>query len=289
LPAGSNDCAVLFVQNLVHRDSIASRFVDGRADFLADRIVSGAHPALTNFTVSTDADGKVRIDGVPTWSGQSLEDCRAFVRTWGLAAFKRECQHQVDIAAGAIFADIFSDANVTEQADYIPNSGGVLWGVDDGYVGQFIAEAGNYTADSHPRVFVLAQQRPDGRIAIFAVHHAIKKLAEQQIAEVLALPYPAPDWAAVDKSAAELRGRLQANGIYIVPGANSVDESIKNMRDWIAPDHNGVRKLFVHPRCQLFLKEIQMYAADEKGKPIKAYDHSIDAVRYLLWALRHEQ
>ena len=95
LPAGANDCAVLFVQNLVHKDSVAARLLDGRADFLADRIISGAHPALTDFVVTTDIEGKIEINGIPTWAGQSLEDCRAFVRTWGLTAFKRECQHDV--------------------------------------------------------------------------------------------------------------------------------------------------------------------------------------------------
>ncbi len=40
LPAGASDTAVLAIQNLVHPDSIFSRFVDGRADFLADRVVS---------------------------------------------------------------------------------------------------------------------------------------------------------------------------------------------------------------------------------------------------------
>jgi len=50
LPAGSPDCAILFIQNLIHPESIASRLVDGRADFLSERIVSGPYPAIEGLT-----------------------------------------------------------------------------------------------------------------------------------------------------------------------------------------------------------------------------------------------
>lgn len=46
LPSGSQNCAVIAIQNLIIRDGIFSKLADGRADFLADRIVSGPHPAL---------------------------------------------------------------------------------------------------------------------------------------------------------------------------------------------------------------------------------------------------
>lgn len=96
LPSGSNDCAVLFVQNIVAKDSIAARLSDQRADFLTDRIISGAYPALLDFRYEMDAaTGELAISGMPTWEGQSLEDCRAFIKTWGLRAFLRECQHDV--------------------------------------------------------------------------------------------------------------------------------------------------------------------------------------------------
>lgn len=287
LPAGSNDCAVLFVQNLIHPDSIASRLCDGRADFLSDRIVSGPYKAIDNLRYEARDGEYVIVAGTPTWEGQSVKVAEGQIKTWGLQAFLREAQHEVERVTGAIYADAWDDANVTESADYIPGGGEVIWAVDDGYTGEWIPDAQNYTANSHPRVFLLAQIRQNGIVAIFAESHKIKTLEETHIAQVLAMQYPRPTRAVVDKSAAALRGRLHTAGIYTVPGANSVDESIKNMRAWIAPDVNGVRRLIVHPRCKLFLREVKLYSADDNGVPIKQFDHTQDACRYLLWSLRN--
>lgn len=100
LPAGSNDCAVLFIQNLIHPQSIASQLADGRADFLADRILSGPFPAVEGLTYE-QRDGKFVITGgTATWEGQSLEVCQSQITTWGLTAFLKEAQHNVEISGG---------------------------------------------------------------------------------------------------------------------------------------------------------------------------------------------
>lgn len=194
-------------------------------------------------------------------------------------------------ATGLVYGDEWSDGpldgNVTETAEYMPGAGPVFWAVDDGYVGDLDAATGEFTADSHPRVFLLVQQTAVGILHVFAESYAIKKHPEIHLNEVLALPYPAPDWAAVDQSAAELRGRLHAIGIYTRKGPPSVEESIKVFRDWIAPDSNGVRKLLVHPRCRHSRAEMASYRRDTDGKIVKQFDHMPDAGRYLTWALRH--
>jgi hypothetical protein len=92
LPAGLPHTAILAVQNLVHPDSVFAQLVDGRADMLRDRILSGPHPALRN-AVYDEARG-VLLDGTPTWDGQDLHACQQFVTTWGLDAFRAECQHE---------------------------------------------------------------------------------------------------------------------------------------------------------------------------------------------------
>lgn len=103
LPAGSNDLAVLFMQNLIHPDSIASRLVDGRADFLADRIVSGPHPAVRNLTYEQRDGRSVITGGTPTWAGQDLAICQQQIDTEGLTAFLQERQHEVEVPAGGMF------------------------------------------------------------------------------------------------------------------------------------------------------------------------------------------
>lgn len=100
LPAGSRDCAVLFIQNLIAPDSIAARLVDGRADFLADRIVSGPFPAVEGLTVA-QVDGRFIITGgAATWEGQDLAICQDQITTWGYSAFLQEAQHQVEKSGG---------------------------------------------------------------------------------------------------------------------------------------------------------------------------------------------
>lgn len=98
IPAGASDVAILFVQNLVHADSVFSRLVDGRADFLADRIVSGPTPALKNFTFQREENGRYTVTGgMPTWNEMGIERCQEMIDDMGLLAFRAECQHEVNL------------------------------------------------------------------------------------------------------------------------------------------------------------------------------------------------
>lgn len=184
------------------------------------------------------------------------------------------------------------DGNVTEAADYIVEGGLLYWGVDDGYVGTFDPRTRQYTAESHPRVFGLYQVRPDGTICRFAESYEVGKLSDTHITDVLAMNtiagYPTPTYAAVDKSAAELKGRLYAANIYTRNSPQSVAESIKEMRRAIAPDANGRRRLLVHPRCRHFRYEMASYRNGPDGTPVKQHDHGPDECRYLIWTLRHD-
>jgi Terminase RNaseH-like domain len=103
LPAGSTDCAVLFVQNLIHARSIASRLADTGAtgaDYLRNRHVSGPHKAVDGLVYETVADehGAIRhviTGGVPTWAGQDLAVCQSQIDDWGLLAFLAEAQNDI--------------------------------------------------------------------------------------------------------------------------------------------------------------------------------------------------
>ena len=116
LPAGSNDCAVLAVQNLIFAGSIFDKLAQGEADFLHDRIVSGPFPALENFEYEL-SEGTYRITaGVPTWAGQDVAACQGFINTWGLRAFLRECQHAIGDAVGALWSrDLLEATRVTSM------------------------------------------------------------------------------------------------------------------------------------------------------------------------------
>lgn len=108
LPAGSPDMAVLCIQNLVHRDGVFARLADGRAQFLARRIVSGPVPAVEGLVTRHEvgADGKGRdviVAGVPTWPVQSMERLQQKIDDWGLPSFLSEAQHDVHARDGALW------------------------------------------------------------------------------------------------------------------------------------------------------------------------------------------
>lgn len=103
LPAGSDDVAVLAIQNLVHPNSLFVRLVDGRAEFLADRQISGPFPAVQGLTYEQRDGRYVVMGGQPTWAGMDLDACQRKLDTVGLTAFLRECQHEVEQLSGGLF------------------------------------------------------------------------------------------------------------------------------------------------------------------------------------------
>lgn len=106
LPAGSENVMVIAVQNLITKNGVFSRIVDGRADFLRTRIMSGPHPAVRDAKYEwIPEDGGLKrcvlVSGKPSWAGQSLEVCNRMIQRMGPSAFRRECQHEVrDMAQG---------------------------------------------------------------------------------------------------------------------------------------------------------------------------------------------
>ncbi len=110
LPAGSDNVAVIAIQNLVIPNGIFARLAraDGATptDILNNRIISGPIPALRNL-VYESGEGGIRLTaGDPTWEGQSLETCQAQATEWGLSAFLQEAQHEVDSPSGGMFEHV---------------------------------------------------------------------------------------------------------------------------------------------------------------------------------------
>jgi predicted phage terminase large subunit-like protein len=108
LPAGSRECAVLFIQNLVHEDSVVAQLVDRRAQFLFNREVPTPDPAVLGLVtdiVQNDQGANVYAikSGIATWEGQPLSACERQINDWGLRAFLREAQHEVQAANGYFF------------------------------------------------------------------------------------------------------------------------------------------------------------------------------------------
>jgi hypothetical protein len=113
-------------------------------------------------------------------------------------------------------------------------------------------------------------------------------LSDVHITAAQALGHPDPIYASHGPGSAEIRGRLQAAGLYTRQCTANVDESIKETRRWLAADDQGQRRIIVHPRCKHLRQELLQYRWSSDGKPVKAFDHGPDALRGLVWTLRYE-
>jgi hypothetical protein len=106
LPSRAPHAAVLVAQNLIHEKGIVAKLADGSADFLADRIVSGPHPAIAGMVTETIDGRRTITGGVPTWGAMGLPELQAELNEIGLTAFLREKQHDVGNIEGGIFGHV---------------------------------------------------------------------------------------------------------------------------------------------------------------------------------------
>lgn len=135
LPAGSVDCVVLGVQNLIRSDGIFGQLADGTADWLSDRQLSGPVPALHEFRCE-QRGGKTWITGgTPTWNGQDVAICQARINDLGLRAFLAECQHE-ESGEGRAFSEWSNDVHVCDPFE-IPSEWLRFRAVDYGYGAPF--------------------------------------------------------------------------------------------------------------------------------------------------------
>jgi len=81
----------------------------------------------------------------------------------------------------------------------------------------------------------------------------------------------------VDPSAPALIAEFEKEGFDVKKADNSVDSGIARFQDYL---HKG--KFTCDSSCFEFIKEIENYVYDDKGKPVKTNDHILDAIRYCL-------
>lgn len=112
IPAGAEDLAIVYVQNLIHppgSDGIMVELVEGRSEMLSNACVIGPIPMVKDLVLTertpTEADPRryVIAGGEPTWQGQSLEFAEGALNETGLSSFLRERQHEDVPREGGLF------------------------------------------------------------------------------------------------------------------------------------------------------------------------------------------
>jgi PBSX family phage terminase large subunit len=157
-------------------------------------------------------------------------------------------------------------------------------GVDYGTVNPFVGLLVGQGVDD--RLYVTSEYRHDSR----AAH---RQLTDAQYSKALrgwiADTRATPEWVLVDPSAASFMTQLWADGMQnVTPADNGVLDGIRTVSMAL-----GAGIVSVHRSCAGLLDELPGYAWDDtaaaKGedKPIKANDHSVDALRYALHSTVH--
>lgn len=163
----------------------------------------------------------------------------------------------------------------------------IWWACDDG----FVEGKGKGDLSYHPRIVLICQPNELGGLNVIDEYVATGEISyATTIANVRAMGYKEPEIAVCDSSAAMFLGSLWNEGITNIGGSHPVHEGIRNIRALIG-GNGQPRLLRVHPRCQYFIYEIVRYKQTEKErfpetgepKPVKANDHTLDALRYLCW------
>lgn len=109
IPAGDRGkTAWVFAQNIPSDNCVMARVLDGKADFLRDRKISGPHPAIVGLkyeeTITDEGRRICRItEGTPTWDGMGLADCEKMMNDEGPLAFLAERQHVRGAKSGALW------------------------------------------------------------------------------------------------------------------------------------------------------------------------------------------
>jgi len=85
-----------------------------------------------------------------------------------------------------------------------------------------------------------------------------------------------------DPSAKGLIRELSLKGISVERADNDVLAGIFHVKKLLAND-----RLFICPRCRRTVEEFSLYVWEEsKDRPVKAFDHAMDALRYALYTFR---
>ncbi|MER5413902.1 PBSX family phage terminase large subunit [Streptomyces virginiae] len=100
----------------------------------------------------------------------------------------------------------------------------------------------------------------------------------------------APEWTFIDPSAASFSTQLWADGFAGVARANnSVSDGIRSVANLL---DSG--RLLIHRSCEGLITEFPSYVWDDaaaargEDRPVKASDHSLDALRYAVHSTAHE-
>lgn len=317
LPAKSIDCAIVFVQNRIHANSVMSKVLSGEVDMLQNRLQSPIVPAVQGLAYTTEEkdDGRIgyRItSGVATWSHKSLDICQREIDDFGLISFLRECQHEVGV--GGLFFPDFKEYGPEGQPWHVIENVHVqpwwrVWASHDFGTGAPCAFL-LYASDDKENIYVLGEVYEKGHVSSSQAQIVLDLLRSRGMAEPIdrrftdgkwntRLEAIAFDWANTFPPE-NMQQRIGEYPVEIwwergLPAVRAVKDrkaGWRRLQEWLTKTHmvDGVAtpKLRITQNCPNLIKELSKAMADprdpeELDRGTKN-DHAIDSFRYgLMW------
>lgn len=295
IPAGSPDLALLFVQNVVHHESVAARLAglsSKEADFMATREVIGPVPALIGFQYvrgQNDEAGRPTYtitSGTPTWEGQGVDTCQDQLNDMGLQAFLAEAQHEKRKREGQAFPEWSKDVHVCEPFK-IPPSWPRWRAVDYGY--------------AVPYCCLWLTRGPSGRVYVYRETYGARKTPEQQAMEIRLLSIDERYFMSVGDPAmwAEKREgrefepistRYAVGGVALTKASNDRLSGKSRIHDMLDYSDEMPPVLQVFNTCTNLIRTMPDLVRDPDRPedvdtdPNANEDHAYDTLRYALMA-----
>ena len=289
LPAGSSDAATLAVQNLVHHEGVFAMLAGlatEPADFLADRIVSGPHPAMRGFAVEKGHGGRwLIVRGTPTWDGQDRDTCQRQINDWGIRAFRAEAQHERTPPVGQAFPEWDSSVHTCDPFDI--SDDWPRWRmVDYGYAVPFCC--------------LWMARHPDGSFVVYRELYGSGLTAFEQAMQIRALSAgetykgsvgdPAM-WASnrEGRKFKSVSDQYKEMGVPLTKAVNerlAGKERVHQYLDWDEPrdgDDGYPPRLTVFKTCVNLIRTMPLLVRDTnhlEDVDTDTEDHAYDALRY---------
>lgn len=318
LPAKSNDCAIVFVQNKIHANSVMSQVLSGELDMLQNRVQSPIVPAVIDLRYEPieKEDGRMGYkitNGTPSWTNKDIDVCQREIDDYGLISFLRECQH--DVGVGGRFFPEFRQHDEKGQPWHVVDTVDIkpwwrVWASHDFGTNAPCAFM-LYASDDQENVYVIGEIYKSGMVSSQQAEAALEMLASHAMAEPVDPKVRGGEWRTKLEAVAFDWGNTfppenpaQRIGEYPVevwwrkgiPAVRAVKDrkaGWRRLKEWLASTriHDGI----IYPRfrilrnaCPNLIRELEAAMSDPKDPEDldngTKSDHALDSLRYgVMW------
>jgi len=318
LPAKSNDCAIVFVQNKIHANSVMSQVLSGELDMLQNRVQSPIVPAVLDLRYEPieKEDGRMGYKitgGTASWEHKSLENCQREIDDYGLISFLRECQH--DVGVGGRFFPEFKQHDEKGNPWHVVDVVDVkpwwrVWASHDFGTNSPCAFL-LFASDDVENIYVIGEVYKNGMVSSQQADAALELLRAREMAAPVDKDIPGGQWNTKLEAIAFDWGNTfppekydQRIGEYPVevwwrkglPAVRAVKDrkaGWRRLKEWLAASRmtDGVvtpRFRILRNSCPNLIRELEGAMADPKDPEDldngTKSDHALDSCRYgVMW------